>query len=114
MSANANPRRSRLDRPCPRSASCRRIRTSRRPPRRFLPADRTRYVPLHSWDNESLDWKRDWQPDDIQFKINLPDESFHSYRCDAPALEIDVSKDELVDMYTKMVRPLFLSTRNSR
>ena len=42
-----------------------------------------------------------------QFKINLPDESFHSYRCDAPALEVDVSKDELVDMYTKMVRVPF-------
>ena len=40
----------------------------------------------------------------VQFKIALPEESFHSYRCDAPLLEVDVSKDELMDMYTKMVR----------
>lgn len=66
-----------------------------------------------AWAVNPPNLKRDQESDDIQFKINLPDESFHSYRCDAPALEIDVSKDELVDMYTKMVRPLFFLTRNS-
>lgn len=40
----------------------------------------------------------------IQFRVNLPEESFHSYRCDAPGLEVEVSKDELVNMYKTMVR----------
>lgn len=46
----------------------------------------------------------------LQFKVKLPAESFHSYKCEAPDLEVEVSKDMLIDMYTKMVRtppPIF-------
>ncbi|RXK39616.1 pyruvate dehydrogenase (acetyl-transferring) E1 component, alpha subunit [Tremella mesenterica] len=38
------------------------------------------------------------------FKVNLPGDSFHSYRCDVPDPEIEISKDGLVDMYHKMVQ----------
>ena len=41
-----------------------------------------------------------------QFKVQLHPESFHSYRCDAPAPEVDVTKDELVKLYTQMVSPI--------
>lgn len=41
---------------------------------------------------------------DRQFTVKLPAESFHSYRCEAPDLEVEVSKEMLVDMYQKMVR----------
>ncbi|KAK8846539.1 pyruvate dehydrogenase (acetyl-transferring) E1 component, alpha subunit [Kwoniella newhampshirensis] len=38
------------------------------------------------------------------FKVQLHPESFHSYRCDAPATETTVTKDELIDMYQWMVQ----------
>lgn len=39
----------------------------------------------------------------IQFKVRLHGESFQSYKCDPPSNEVEISKEELVDMYTKMV-----------
>lgn len=38
-----------------------------------------------------------------QFKVRLHGESFVSYKCDPPSNEVEVSKEELVDMYQKMV-----------
>jgi hypothetical protein len=40
----------------------------------------------------------------VQFKVNLPEDSFHSYRCDGPSTEVEVTKDDLVHMYKQMVR----------
>ncbi|WVQ75319.1 pyruvate dehydrogenase (acetyl-transferring) E1 component, alpha subunit [Cryptococcus sp. DSM 104548] len=39
-----------------------------------------------------------------QFQVRLHGESFHSYRCDAPAPETTVTKDELVHMYHTAVQ----------
>ena len=47
-------------------------------------------------------------PADNQFKVALHADSFHSYRCDAPEPEMETSKDELIDLYQKMVRSLCL------
>ncbi|GFZ48933.1 Pyruvate dehydrogenase E1 component subunit alpha [Saitozyma sp. JCM 24511] len=41
---------------------------------------------------------------DAPFMVRLPDETFHSYRCEPPSLEVEVTKDQLVDMYQNMVR----------
>lgn len=38
--------------------------------------------------------------------VRLPDETFHSYRCEPPSLEVEVTKDQLVDMYQNMVSGL--------
>jgi len=45
----------------------------------------------------------------MQFQVRLHHDSFQSFRCDAPSLEVDVTKDMLVDMYDKMVSPWKLS-----
>lgn len=34
--------------------------------------------------------------------ITLPESSFEMYNAEAPSLEIDITKKELMDMYTKM------------
>lgn len=34
--------------------------------------------------------------------INLPESSFETYNCEKPNLEVELSKDQLMDMYTKM------------
>lgn len=39
-----------------------------------------------------------------KFKVELGEESFHSHLIDPPSLELEVSKDELVDMYREMVK----------
>lgn len=36
------------------------------------------------------------------FTVKLHEDSFQSYNCDTPALEVEVTKDGLLDMYTKM------------
>lgn len=36
------------------------------------------------------------------FHVKLPDETFHSYRCDPPSLEVSTTKDEMVKLYTQM------------
>jgi len=47
---------------------------------------------------------------DEQFKVQLHADSFHSYRCDAPEPEVETSKEELIDLYQKMVRCRGLSS----
>ncbi|CDZ98379.1 mitochondrial pyruvate dehydrogenase e1 component beta subunit [Phaffia rhodozyma] len=39
---------------------------------------------------------------DEVFNINLDADSFHGYRCDPPSTSVAVTKDMLIDMYTKM------------
>lgn len=34
--------------------------------------------------------------------ITLPETSFEMYNCEKPSLDVEVSKEELLDMYTKM------------
>lgn len=34
--------------------------------------------------------------------ITLPETSFETYNCEKPSLEVELSKDQLMDMYTKM------------
>ena len=36
------------------------------------------------------------------FKVTLHEDSFHSYKTDIPSLEVEVTKDMLIDMYKKM------------
>ncbi|KAG8930628.1 alpha subunit of pyruvate dehydrogenase [Tulasnella sp. 418] len=36
------------------------------------------------------------------FKLTLHEDSFQAFRCDKPSLEVEVTKDMLVDMYTQM------------
>ncbi|KAG9120389.1 alpha subunit of pyruvate dehydrogenase [Ceratobasidium sp. 392] len=36
------------------------------------------------------------------FTLRLHEDSFQSYRCDLPSLDVEVTKDSLVDMYRKM------------
>ncbi|ORY23792.1 putative pyruvate dehydrogenase e1 component alpha subunit mitochondrial precursor [Naematelia encephala] len=38
------------------------------------------------------------------FQVRLHADSFHSYRCDTPSTEVDITKDELIGMYQKMVQ----------
>lgn len=38
------------------------------------------------------------------FTVKLHAESFHGYRCDPPSLDVSVTKDQMVDLYTQMVR----------
>ena len=40
----------------------------------------------------------------VQFSIRLPSDTFHSYRCDNPAPEVQTTKDELITMYTNLVK----------
>jgi hypothetical protein len=47
----------------------------------------------------------------VQFTVRLHTESFQSYKCDPPSNEVDISKEELVDMYTKMVCISLYNTR---
>ncbi|KAI9477716.1 MAG: dehydrogenase E1 component-domain-containing protein [Benjaminiella poitrasii] len=37
-----------------------------------------------------------------KLNITLPESSFETYNCDKPSLEVEVTKDQLIDMYTKM------------
>lgn len=34
--------------------------------------------------------------------ITLPETSFEMYNCEKPSLDVEISKEELLDMYTKM------------
>ena len=43
-----------------------------------------------------------------QFTVKLHAESFHGYRCDPPSLDVSVTKDQMVDLYTQMVRSICL------
>ncbi|KAJ9112110.1 hypothetical protein QFC20_002290 [Naganishia adeliensis] len=36
------------------------------------------------------------------FTVKLHAESFHGYRCDPPSLDVSVTKDQMVDLYTQM------------
>ncbi|KAG6826960.1 hypothetical protein H0H92_013734 [Tricholoma furcatifolium] len=36
------------------------------------------------------------------FAVNLDEESFHSFKCDPPSLEVHTTKDELLTMYSQM------------
>lgn len=38
------------------------------------------------------------------FKVSLAPESFYTYRTDAPSLEVEITKDHLVSLYTEMVK----------
>lgn len=38
-----------------------------------------------------------------KFKVQLPEDSFHSFKCDAPSDQTTVTKDELMWMYERMV-----------
>lgn len=40
----------------------------------------------------------------LQFTVKLHAESFHGYRCDPPSLDVQVTKDQMIDLYTQMVR----------
>jgi hypothetical protein len=46
--------------------------------------------------------------------VRLPDETFHSYRCEPPSLEVEVTKDQLVDMYQNMVSGRVVSSNRAR
>ena len=35
--------------------------------------------------------------------LKLPEESFKTYKCDPPSLELEVTKDELINLYKQMV-----------
>ena len=39
---------------------------------------------------------------DEPFPLTLHEDSFHSYRCDPPSLDVDVTKDKLIGMYRDM------------
>ncbi|KZT44002.1 hypothetical protein SISSUDRAFT_1124175 [Sistotremastrum suecicum HHB10207 ss-3] len=36
------------------------------------------------------------------FQVTLHEDSFHSYKCDTPSLDVSVTKDSLLDMYRQM------------
>ncbi|RUS31110.1 dehydrogenase E1 component-domain-containing protein [Jimgerdemannia flammicorona] len=38
-----------------------------------------------------------------KYNITLPESSFDSFKCDLPSVDVEVSKDQLLDMYTKLV-----------
>ncbi|KAJ9126804.1 hypothetical protein QFC24_001837 [Naganishia onofrii] len=38
------------------------------------------------------------------FTVKLHAESFHGYRCDPPSLDVSVTKDQMIDLYTQMTR----------
>ncbi|KAG6815976.1 hypothetical protein H0H87_009703 [Tephrocybe sp. NHM501043] len=40
--------------------------------------------------------------DSTPFKVKLHEDSFQSYRCDVPELEVEVTKDQLLTMYKQM------------
>ncbi|KAK4684089.1 pyruvate dehydrogenase E1 component alpha subunit, partial [Tremellales sp. Uapishka_1] len=63
------------------------------PQMRFLQTDADKSEPLSELPEKG----------DQTFPVQLHADSFHSYRCDAPSLEVDVTKDMLIDMYQKMV-----------
>jgi len=60
---------------------------------RFLQTDSDKSAPAHELPASGSD----------KFKVNLPEDSFHSYRCDGPSTEVEVTKDDLVHMYKQMV-----------
>lgn len=35
--------------------------------------------------------------------LKLPEESFKAYKCDPPSLDVEITKDEAIDMYKSMV-----------
>ena len=37
-----------------------------------------------------------------KLSITLPETSFETYNCEKPGLEVEISKEELLDMYNKM------------
>lgn len=39
----------------------------------------------------------------MQFKVQLPEDSFHAFKCDPPSDQTMVTKDELMWMYERMV-----------
>ncbi|KAL1918983.1 uncharacterized protein VTP21DRAFT_2364 [Calcarisporiella thermophila] len=45
----------------------------------------------------------DSQASGEKLKITLHDESFETFKCEKPALDVEVTRDQLIDMYTKMV-----------
>ncbi|KAG5335681.1 hypothetical protein C0989_000747 [Termitomyces sp. Mn162] len=42
------------------------------------------------------------QANDSPFQVKLHEDSFRAYRCDAPELEVEVTKDQLLTMYKQM------------
>lgn len=38
-----------------------------------------------------------------KFTVRLHPESFHSYRCDAPSLEVETTKNKMIDLFATMV-----------
>ncbi|WWC58930.1 pyruvate dehydrogenase (acetyl-transferring) E1 component, alpha subunit [Kwoniella dejecticola CBS 10117] len=85
--------RSRGLRAAARSAGVKPVRSTL-PAMRFLQTDADKSSPAESLPDAG----------DKPFTVALHGESFHSYRCDAPSNEISITKDELVQMYTTMVK----------
>ncbi|OLL24653.1 Eukaryotic translation initiation factor 4 gamma [Neolecta irregularis DAH-3] len=53
--------------------------------------------------SSQADVKKKPKKDDEHFKVTLPSDSFEFYKLDGPKLEVDVTKKELIAMYTDMV-----------
>ncbi|KAG6915719.1 hypothetical protein DXG01_010277 [Tephrocybe rancida] len=75
-------------------ASLARLRLSRKLPLRGVRAIQT------SADTTQLQTKP--EGDHTPFKVKLHEDSFSSYRCDVPELEVEVTKDQLLTMYKQM------------
>nr|BAJ93034.1 predicted protein [Hordeum vulgare subsp. vulgare] len=39
---------------------------------------------------------------DEEFKVKLSNDTFHSYRCDPPSLEVSTTKDKMIELYSQM------------